>query len=157
MNGLFQIFRGWSRFLRALGHFKHPDLQAEALEYSLKGPLKSNEVLTISNIQSRKEEIRNRLFDWLMENYETIAKRIPPDYIPELSRNAGGCSTERLDKATKFFSDPAHQVPGTEDNLVKLTEQVRECQALRDREGKAAAMFLQRFAEGGSGSGSSAP
>jgi hypothetical protein len=46
---------------------------------------------------------------------------------------------ERTDKA----GQSENQVPGTEAQLVKLRDRVRDCLALRERESKAVAAFLE--------------
>jgi hypothetical protein len=71
-------------------------------------------------------------------------------YMPDM---AGGCSLERLEAAKKFFADPAHAVSGSEQELAKTADQVKDCAGLRQREGAAVAAYLTSFSGRGSGSG----
>ena len=51
----------------------------------------------------------------------------------------------RLAKAQEYSSDPARRVPGTEECLAKVSDQVNDCAGLRDREGAKVAEYLKRF------------
>jgi hypothetical protein len=55
---------------------------------------------------------------------------------------ASGCSAERLEAAKVFFAEPEHKAPGTETNLAKVGDAVRDCVSLREREGAAVASYL---------------
>jgi len=57
---------------------------------------------------------------------------------------AGGCSSQRLDEAEKFFTAPAHAAPGVDKELERLSERVGDCQELREREGARARSYLER-------------
>jgi hypothetical protein len=49
----------------------------------------------------------------------------------------------RLQEAEKFFAEPAHSPPGTDQELAKVAEAVKTCVALRQREGASVAEFLR--------------
>lgn len=53
------------------------------------------------------------------------------------------CSEERLEAANEFFTDPAHQVDGTLDNLTSVSGQVTDCARLRQREAPSLLRFLK--------------
>ena len=51
----------------------------------------------------------------------------------------------KFTKAAEFFGNPARSVPGTEESLAKVSDQVNDCAGLRDREGAKVAEYLKRF------------
>jgi alanyl aminopeptidase len=139
-----------SRYLSALGAFRDPALVEEALAYTLKGPLRPQEVFAIplrAAGQSPAQE--ERVYRWMTENYVFLASRMPPPvaatYLPYF---AAGCSAERLAAARIFFADPARNLPGTEVELAKVGEAVKSCVELREREGRAVSNYLQAAARG---------
>ena len=80
---------------------------------------------------------RNRIYEWVKENFDAIAERLPPQFIAFLPLVASGCSEERLADAQVFFSEPSHSGVGTEARLETVAEQVGDCVSLREREGFA--------------------
>jgi alanyl aminopeptidase len=141
------------RFLGAMGAFREPQLQQEALKYTLEGPLRPQECFTIpSGIANASDEQAEMMFQWMMVNYDRIALRMPPMYKGFLPFFAGGCSRERLEVAKVFFMEPEHKTPGVETRLAKLSDSVHDCVTLREREGDRVAAYLATFADGGDGS-----
>jgi len=134
-----------ARFLAALGGFDDPALVDAALSYALAGPLRAQEVAQLPGVIARQPAHRQRVWEWVRGNYPAIMKRIPGFYAPGLVRFAGGCSPQRMRAGLAFFSDPAHSVPGTEDELRKVADGVADCTGLRDRESQSVAVFLSRF------------
>ncbi|HZL85834.1 MAG TPA: ERAP1-like C-terminal domain-containing protein, partial [Candidatus Krumholzibacteria bacterium] len=133
-----------NRYLGALANFRDPEIIEEALRYTLTGPLRSNELLTIPGGLVGYPPQRDRVFRWLTENYDAIGKRLPPEFMGFMPFMAGGCSAERLAKAQEFFGQPQHQAPGTTVQLAKVGDQVHDCVGLHEREGAAVAAFLDR-------------
>jgi hypothetical protein len=139
-----------ARYLRALGAFRDPALVEEALSYTLKGPLRPQEVFAIpQRVAAQSPAQEERVYRWMTENYAALSSRMPPavaaTYLPYF---AGGCSAERLAAARAFFADPARNLPGTEAELAKVGEVVQSCVELRDREGRAVAAYLQSATRG---------
>lgn len=135
-----------SRYLSALGAFEDPTIVQEALSYALEGPVRPTEIFFVART-ARDEEGRQRLFRWMTENYEAITSRLPPPFHAFMPNFAGGCSEEILAKAQSFFSQPEHSVPGTEEQLQKVTERVHDCIGLRKREGEAVTRYLHDAVE----------
>jgi aminopeptidase N len=136
------------RYLGALGYFRDPKIITAALDYSLHGPLQKNEIVMIpGGIASalRNEEL---LFQWSTENYEAITSRLPREFAAFMPMFASGCSAKRLAAARAFYSDPAHQVPGTLRQLEKVGEAITDCVSLRQREGQAVADYLRKLYSG---------
>lgn len=140
-----QIPQQRSLFLSALGNFRDPVLVDEALSYALSGPLRPNEFFYIPFSVASHPSYEDRVFEWQIANYETITSKMPPMFASFMPYMAGGCSRERLAKATEYYSDPSRNVPGTEETLAKVSDQVNDCAGLRDREGAKVAEYLKRF------------
>ncbi|MBI4553618.1 MAG: ERAP1-like C-terminal domain-containing protein, partial [Candidatus Latescibacteria bacterium] len=136
------------QYLRALGYFRAPNLVERALQYTLSGPLRPQELLTIPNfINFISPQYRDRVFEWMTANYQTITSRIPPGFAAlNLPWLANGCSVTRLDTARRFFANPSHAPPGTEKEVEKMAETVMRRVTLREREGRAVAKALSPFA-----------
>ncbi len=135
------------RFLGVLGSFPDEQIQDEALRYALNGPIRPTEMFSIAGSLPSTDASGEKIYRWVTENYETIAAKMPPDFRSFLVNVGGGCSEERLEQARAFFTDPSRIVDGTEAQLEKLTERVRDCVSLREREGPAVAAYLERLGD----------
>lgn len=141
------------RFRRGLGSFRDPELVEETLRYALEGPLRAQEVLRITTPVWEERRYRDRVFRWVSENYDSILSRIPKEVAAFLPRYAGGCDERRMKKAEEFFAREGHKHPGTDKEMAKVAEAVRDCAGLRAREGASVAAYLRsdarETAEGG--------
>ena len=136
-----------SRYLSALGEFRDPAIQDEALRYVAGGQVRANEIRTIPyGIRSQSDRGRDRVFAWMRAHYTQLTAKMPEAFQASLPGYASGCQAERIAIAKQFFSDPAHQVPGTEKELGQTVEEVEDCVGLRGREGAAVAAYLHRLA-----------
>ncbi|HVT02298.1 MAG TPA: M1 family metallopeptidase [Thermoanaerobaculia bacterium] len=131
-----------SNYLGALGSFQDPAIREKSLEFALKGKLRPNELFVIPRGLGSTAASRDRLFKWLTDNYDTITSRLPPAFVSFMPNFAAGCEAERLQAAKSFFAQEGHHVEGTEKELQKVTEQVNDCVALRQREGSAVSAYL---------------
>jgi alanyl aminopeptidase len=135
-------------FLTALIAMRDSACLAANLEYALSGPLKPQETgafLRAGGVNSGGEN-RDRIWSFLQSHWGAIMKKVPPMYAVFMPFVAGGCSSQRLDEAEKFFTAPAHAAPGLDKELERLSEGVGDCQELREREGARARSFLERSA-----------
>ncbi len=131
------------RYLDALGSFRKKEIVEAGLAYSLDGPLRAQEILSIPGHVARLPEYRPLVWGWVTENFEGIIKRLPPNNGIELVHYAGGCSEDLLQDARAFFSTPGHDLPGVDTELRKVADQVSDCVRLRRREQPAVAAFLR--------------
>jgi alanyl aminopeptidase len=132
-----------NRWLGTLGAFEDPALELRALDYMVSDAVSPTESFVIMRgFAGKSEAAGQRLFDWLMANYDKIAARVPPPSLRFLPMMGSGCSEERLKATQAFYSDPAHAVPGVEKTLERVADQVHGCLSLREREGKAVSEFL---------------
>ncbi len=132
------------RLLGAIASFRVSALEERALAYSLDGPLKPQEPFTILRKFGDQPGRRERAWKWVLANHDRLAKKLPAVYTIYLPWFAVGCEAVRLEAAKAFFSDPAHNPPGTEAELLKMVEYVEECMGLRDREGERVGRFLRQ-------------
>jgi alanyl aminopeptidase len=142
-----------SRFLPLLGNFRDTALQERALSYVRDGPLRTQEVFTIPRQLIETERGRERVFAWLLEHFEWIAERVPPESAGSVVALAGGCSCERVEKAGRFFEERKERIPGLEARLARLRDRSVECTRLRQAEGESVKAYLSRSAEGESALG----
>jgi alanyl aminopeptidase len=136
--------------LRALGGFRSATLRERALAYNLTGPLRPQEYFWIPQSIASVPWHRDRVWAWWREHYDEVTKKMPPEYAMYVTTMAGGCSESRLQSAEEFFSVPAHQPPGTQGMIAKVSEATRDCLGLRDREAQAAATVLEEHVGAGS-------
>lgn len=137
------------RYLGALGRFHDPALQDEALRYALEGPVRVNEIRTITGgIRAQSDRAHDRAFTWLRQHWAEVTAKIPEEFQASLPGYANGCSEERITIAQQFFSEPAHKVAGTEKELSEVVEEVQDCVELRAREGSSVAGYLRTLPGG---------
>jgi alanyl aminopeptidase len=133
-----------ARFLDLLGQFGDPALARAALDYALTDAVRPTELLRIPFMVGFATHREDEVFDWLTRHYDEIAGRIPPFVRAFLPFAAAGCSAERWRRAEAFFADPAHRVPGIEQQMAQAGEGVAACVRLRQREGEAVARWLAK-------------
>jgi cytosol alanyl aminopeptidase len=134
-----------TRYLGALAAFEDAALIEEGMRYALSGPMRAQEVLSIPFAVTQRGTHQEAVFRWVTGNYDAVAGRVPPVVLPFLVYLGGGCSTERLESTRAFFSDPRHSAPGTEKELAKLAEAVKDCVGLRAREGQVVRAYLEKL------------
>ena len=132
------------RFLVALGYFRSPELVEDALRFAVTGPLRPQEIFEIPQGVATAVAQEARPYRFMTENYDAIKAKLPPMFLVFLPHLAGGCSEDRARSADAFFAEPGHAAPGTEKEMAKVAEAVKDCAALRSREGAAVAAYLRR-------------
>jgi alanyl aminopeptidase len=138
-----------ARYLFALGNFDDPAIQAEALRYVMEGPLRPNELMNIPfTLHGLSDAAADRVMDWMFEHYGFLQSKVPRAFLPRTAFAAGGCSMDRLARARTFFKDPAHVVSGLEKRLEQVSDQVKECDGLRQREGAVVGAYLHALSAG---------
>ena len=132
-------------YLGALGGFENPGIRDRALAYALDGPLRPNEIFDIPNELRNTESGTELVFDWLLNNYNTVTTRMPPIWLPFMPLVGSGCDPERMEKAKIFFARPEIKVDGTDKQMAKVEAGVLDCAALRKREGVKVRAYLQEL------------
>jgi ERAP1-like C-terminal domain len=132
------------RFLAALGYFRAPALMDEALRFAAAGTLRPQEMFEIPEGIGTSVANEGRPFRFVTENYDAIRAKLPPMFLAFMPHFAVGCSEERAMSASAFFAEGPHTAPGIEKEMAKVAEAVKDCAALRSREGGAVAAYLGR-------------
>jgi alanyl aminopeptidase len=132
------------RFLAALGYFREPALVDEALRFTIEGKLRPQEVFTVPFGVGSSVTNEGRPYRFFTENFDAVQKKLPPMFLAFMPGIATGCSEERAAAARTFFADPKHSAPGMEKEMAKVSEAVKDCAALRSREGAVVATYLRR-------------
>jgi alanyl aminopeptidase len=131
-----------SRFLGGLGSFRDPALKQKAREYALGSTVRPTEVFNLVGGGGDTEEARDEMYRWVTENYDALAKKLPPTFSQSMPFIAGGCDPARVERARAFFAE--HKVQGTERSMARVAEQVKDCAALRAREMDAVVRYLTK-------------
>jgi len=131
-------------YLTALGKFESPEILRKALDYSLSGPLRPQEVTLVARAAADHPRFDETVFSWLTGNYKEIVARIPPMRATFLPHQVKRCSEDIRTRAVAFFSEPGNMLPGMDKEIAKMSEAVRDCEGLRTREGAAVAAYLTR-------------
>jgi alanyl aminopeptidase len=141
-----------NRFLSALGYFSDEALQDEVLAYLMSGPVRPNDMFRAIGGISNTTAGQDKVYRWMTDNYEELTSKFPAVFTSYMPYFASGCSKERLAAAQRFFAEPEHNVEGTDNNMVKVADQVMDCVNLREREGAAVSDFLNDKARRADGS-----
>jgi alanyl aminopeptidase len=134
-------------YLAALGTFRDPALQARALEYVLKGPLRPNEIFNIPSAMGSREAEQPMVYEWITRNYDVLIEKLPPIYAIYLPYFGAGCDQAMLDRMHAFFSDPTKKQPGGDAELARALEAGGDCVSIRKREGEAVRNYLTHLAD----------
>ncbi len=132
------------RYLSAMANFSDPEIHADFLEYGLSEAVKPTEFVAMFGGATTDQALTDRM-EWAFTHYDEISAKLSEQAMSFIPFVAGGCSRERLDRAAVFFSDPGHQVAGTLARLQRVSEQVDQCLALRQREADSVEVFLSGF------------
>ena len=134
-----------NRLLYALGHFRDPVLVREALGYVLDPAVRPTEMAAIPLNLSLDPAVADVVSRWMMEHHDDVAARMPDSIRPFMTGFAlrGTCTEAAIAAAQSFYTDPRHAVAGTDRELAKNTDAVRDCIALRAREGASVAGYLR--------------
>lgn len=133
-------------FLSTLGMFHDPEIQKQALDYALNGPLKPQEIDIIpSTISYESEEKADMILYWVMDNIESLKAKMPPINYPDLVDYGINCSTSGFAKAEQFFSDPKISEAGMIDELNRVRNIVVDRNSLRNREIDKIKAYLSSF------------
>jgi alanyl aminopeptidase len=136
-----------TRYLTALGKFRGGGLLERALDYALTGPLRPHEIFTIPRSLTEDQALRDRQWGWFKSHYRVIVKKIPPFYVPDLPEFASCCRADRIEEAKVFFSMSETDRPGTQEELAKVVDSIRDCVGLKEREEQAVLRYLTESAQ----------
>ncbi|MDX1571488.1 MAG: M1 family aminopeptidase [Xanthomonadales bacterium] len=132
-----------SMLLATLASFGTGQLRLRALDYALTDAVRPPDMATVVVYSAADPEGEQIVFDWMLENYATIAGKAPPFMVPLIPLyTPTSCDVGKLEKAQAFFSDESRKVEGTERSLARLEDTVMDCHRLRERTADDVALFL---------------
>jgi aminopeptidase N len=134
------------RLVVAMGHFRDPVALRAALDGTLDGSLRPQEVYDLFRAARIAPANQDAVWSWMVEHHAALVSHIPTWRITNLTGAAGGCSPERIAAGRMFFTDPARRYPGVEVEFKKIEDAAKDCIRLRAREGAAATAYLMRLA-----------
>jgi alanyl aminopeptidase len=138
-------------YLSGLGWFKDPALRKAALDYSLTGPLRPQETLVIPYAMGLdragsgfrgSDQYPDDVVQWMMDHWDAMSARLPPQFAARILRIASGCSKERAQSLMNFCADPKRQEVGVAGTMRRLIEAIEECGTLHDREAERVARWM---------------
>ncbi len=112
-------------YLSSLGRFRSDSLIKVALEYSLTDAMRPQELLRIPWGISNNPEYEEFMFNWVLENYDTLCDGMPSRFQTGLVGFAGGRSMERVERAHEFFMDSTRFVSGITERLAQVKADVK--------------------------------
>jgi aminopeptidase 2 len=132
------------RFLGTLGFFRDPKLVDQTLQYTIEGPLRPQEIFTVTQSMDTNEQ-RDQIWAFVQKNYSPLSQRIPPVYRVYLVYSAFGCTKDRIAEAKAFFT--GDRAPfGTDVEMARMNDEINTCVSLREREGPRVAKMLTETA-----------
>ncbi len=130
-----------ARLAGTLTGFRDPALVRAGLDYALTEAVKPAEFRGLLN--PGREETTAVFFDWLVQNYDSVKRKVPEQYLPFLTHILFGGDAELLARGRAFFLDPARKDALTEQHLTQVADLVELMVALRERHGPGLSKFIQ--------------
>jgi len=130
--------------LQMLGSFRDPKLARKSLDFLFDPGVRPTEFLPLIGEVASDEPGRDLTLNWVIGNYDRLVAGIDPIRLPFLVRQLTGVSSQRQSTIDRFFSDPAHQVPGTATELARAQADHAVLRALKERESSVLSQYLQR-------------
>ena len=133
--------------LKTLGSFNEPTVQQMAMNFVLSDEnVNASDFKRIISRYGVPEARRKRLQKWVFENYDAIVAKIPDAAVPFLPLWMGNtCEQEQLKKLQDFFSPKATNSEAIARTVEQMTEGVKDCINLQQREQKSFDAYLKRF------------
>jgi len=135
-----------AQYLTALGNFRDPAVVKQLLDYTLKGPLRPQEVITLPTTLAEWPDSRDGIYRWMTTHYGEILKHIPSHMVVRMMPIVRGCSEERLKSARTFFADQQHTFPGAGFVLDRTGDAVDDCTRTANRDAGRFGDYLKSVA-----------
>ena len=123
-----------AQLLVGLASFEAMEILVDLQTYAISDAVRPREIMTLREELIKRPGPRELVLNYALENYSAFADRLPGNGLAVLPSLAKSCSLASAESALDFFSDPDHQVSGTQRILDTTTAAIRSCAALRRRE-----------------------
>jgi alanyl aminopeptidase len=120
------------RLLQALGSFRDPPIQKDALALVLSNEFDPREAMTIVWRASSEPKTRDLAYRFVKQNFDRLVERLPRDAGAGLAA-AGGryCDEEHRADVEGFFKDRVARFTGGPRNLARTLETISLCSELK--------------------------
>ena len=135
-----------AQYLVALGNFRDPAIAKQLLDWTLTGPLRPQEVLTLPATLAEWPEQRDLIYRWMKSKYPELVKRVPSHMFVRMMPIVRGCSESRMADAKKYFADSAHTFPGAGFVMARTEDAVEDCTRNADKNRGRFADYLKSVA-----------
>ncbi len=138
--------RDLQRLLNALGSFRDPALAREGLSLFLSTEFDAREAYGILFAETRWEDNRQLVWDFLKANFDAIVGRLPREitgFVPFLG--ASFCDAGHRAEVEAFFKDRVEKLPGGARSLAQTLEGIDLCIASRSAQEPGVREFLKGY------------
>ncbi|MDK1287688.1 M1 family metallopeptidase [Pseudoalteromonas umbrosa] len=134
------------KLLSALGYFNQKDLQSQVQSYLLTDKLTASDTPAVLRGLSYRPERKAKMNQWIFENFEQVAKRVPPyvvSYLPYISMPK--CQEQGFKDIKSFYESKIEAFPGMGKSLPTAELRLNTCLSLQKRELASAERFLKQL------------
>uniref|UniRef100_E6QK92 ERAP1-like C-terminal domain-containing protein n=1 Tax=mine drainage metagenome TaxID=410659 RepID=E6QK92_9ZZZZ len=119
-----------SSSLRSLARFQNPALESRALEYSVSGRVRNQDVTSMFVIALTNRATRSVAWSFIQNNFPKVLAQVTTNSGATLVNNTGHfCSADRQHEVADFFA--THIVPSSARALARAKDQIGDCATLR--------------------------
>ena len=119
-----------SSSLRALARFQDPALETRALEYSVSGRVRNQDVASMLEIELINRSTQTVAWKFIQNQFSAVLAQLTASSGASMVGSTGHfCSAEMQQQVTSFFA--AHRVPSSAHALARATDQIGDCTTLR--------------------------
>lgn len=132
-----------ARWLGWAGAVRGPEATGRALELALaSGTTFGDMFALLGGVADAHEDDEAFVPNWVMEHYDEVAAKLPPQFRMRLAGLGGGCDMALFERTRDFFQVPSRMVPGVERVLAETEAGVTACVARREAHGASVRAFL---------------
>ncbi|HJZ83902.1 MAG TPA: M1 family aminopeptidase [Polyangia bacterium] len=134
------------RLLSALARFLDGALVKKSFALALTDEFDPREAIRVVFGATREPTTRGLAYEFVKQNYDQLARRLPRDTVAALPAVAGGfCDQEHRRDAATFFQDRMTRVSGGPRELAQVLEAISLCAAFRKTQQPAVVAFLKQL------------
>ncbi|WP_394828566.1 M1 family metallopeptidase [Pendulispora albinea] len=135
-----------TQILYALGQFRDPEIVRASLPLLLSEEFDPRESSTLRWGALAAPATRQLAYDFVKQNFDALAARIPRDDIARLAQSGSAfCDEAHRADLESFFRDRAPRYLGGPRILAQTTEAIKLCAAYRTRQAPNVQSFLQKL------------
>ena len=117
-----------AQLVRGLGSFPQPELVHRALDVTVDGPLRTQDLRRVYWASSGRPETRRAAWDWLTRRYDDLRAKLGDEWAVGAPRAVSGvCDGTLRAEIVAFFKEPSRMPAGADRNLGLQLEKIDEC------------------------------